>query len=228
MAAVYGHVVFVVGLESLFRVRGVIWTVITTFVIGPLYISVAVEAVLIYLSIHLLLPRRLANSDLGVHFFDPRQMGGFRPFGALLKRSYYLYTTGLLLYLTWIYGPILVPYEFVVVSEPGTVAAVFFTLLWLVGLATLSYSIYKVHQLMAREKEAKIQEIEAELHDTVDDPYDIGSAKISDREKFDEVQQRLDFVRSTSTYPTTFTMWTQILISVILPQIVQLSVQTTL
>ena len=120
----YGHVVFVVGLDALVRVRGVVWTVITTFVISPFYIAVVVEAVLLYLSVHILLPRRLANSDLDVHFLDPRQMGGFRPLGNLLKRSYYLYTAGLLLYLAWIYGPVVVPDEFVVSAtteaEDGT------------------------------------------------------------------------------------------------------------
>lgn len=224
----YGHVVFVVGLDALVRVRGVVWTVITTFVISPFYIAVVVEAVLLYLSVHILLPRRLANSDLDVHFLDPRQMGGFRPLGNLLKRSYYLYTAGLLLYLAWIYGPVVVPDEFVVVAEPGLVEAAFFTLLWITGLATLSYSIHTVHRIMAREKEQKIREIEVELRDTIDDPYDIGTAEIRDLERFDEIQQRLEFVRATGTYPTTFTMWAQILVSVILPQVVQLSVQTTL
>jgi hypothetical protein len=161
VVAVFGHTVFVVGLDSLFRIRGVVWTLITSFVIGPLYVSVVVEAVLLYLSIHLLLPRRVADAGLGVHFFDPRRMGGYRPLGELLKRSYYLYTAGLLLYLAWIYGPVVVPYEFTVPAEPGLGAAVVFTVLWLVGIVTVSYSIYTIHRIMAREKEAKIREIES-------------------------------------------------------------------
>jgi len=40
-----------------------------------------------------------------------------------------------------------------------------------------------------------------------------------------EITRQLEHVRSMKEYPTTFTMWSQILVSVILPQILNMSVQ---
>jgi len=41
-------------------------------------------------------------------------------------------------------------------------------------------------------------------------------------------ERQLSEVRATRTYPTTFTMWSQIGISVLLPQVLQLVVRSTL
>ncbi len=225
VATFYVYIVFGLGLESLFAEQGIAQGIVTNFVANPVvYAPVAIEFGLLYISAHVLLPRRVEQADVGLFFFDPRNMGGFKPVGELLKRSYYLYTGFLLLYLAFVYGPSVTGVGDQL-TEPGLTEAAFFTGLWAIGLATLSYSIYKTHQIMAAEKERRYAEIEEEIRQVVDNPHDITDASIEDEEQFQEIERRLEQVRTTSEYPTTFTMWTQIGISVLLPQLLQLSVQ---
>lgn len=185
-----------------------------------------VEFVLLYFSIHVLLPRRIASTDIGLFFYDPRNMGGLAPIGQLFKRTYYLFTAGLLLYFVVVYGHIIFseviqnPYP-----EPGLVTTAFFSFAWFVGLGLTTYSMYTIHRVMSSEKEQRIRRLEERMREAIDNPYDIESAKITDSEKLDDTRRRLKQVRATKEYPTTFTMWSQILISVLLPQAVNLAVQ---
>jgi hypothetical protein len=144
----------------------------------------------------------------------------------LFKKSYYVYTAGLLVYLAFFYGPVVMaggPTGGAV--QTGPVIVVLFTVLWLLGIGTLSYSMYQTHRIMASEKEARLDEIESKLREVVSDPYEADEPEIIDTEKLEAIQFQLDQIRNTSEYPTTFTMWTQLGISVILPQALQLSLQ---
>jgi len=189
------------------------------------FLPVIVEFGLTYYSIHFLLPRRLKSADLNMFFYDPRNMGGFAAVGELLKRSYYLYTVGLLLFFFLVYGAVFLSLGGYV---PGMFELVFFSTAWFVGLLSIGYSMYTIHQLMSEEKEERIRELEDELHEALENPYDITNSSITDPEQLKEARRRLEQVRNTRVYPATFTMWSQIAISVLFPQLLQLTTQTVL
>ncbi|MBX0286582.1 hypothetical protein [Haloarcula salinisoli] len=189
------------------------------------FLPVIVEFALTYYGIHFLLPRRFENAGFNLFFYDPRNMGGFAAVGQLLKRSYYLYTAGLVLFFFLVYGPVLLAVDGYV---PGLFELLFFSAAWFVGLLSIGYSMHTMHQFMSAEKEQRIRELEEELHGAIENPYDINNSRVADQEQLDDARRRLEQVRSTRVYPATFTMWSQIAISVLLPQLLQITVQTAL
>lgn len=226
VVATYLNVFFGIGLDTLISEAGTWPIIVRLFVATPLaYIPIIIDVGTMFLGVHFLLPRRLAEKDLNLFFYDPRNMGGFAPIGQLLKRSYYIYTGGLLAYFFFIYIPIIFSGVIDSSYEANPVTAVFFSLAWLVGVVSIGYSMWKVHTLMANKKEQRLQELEEDLQSVIENPYDIRTSSVADEGRLDEITRRLDHVRSMKEYPTTFTMWSQILISVILPQILNMSVQ---
>jgi hypothetical protein len=111
-------------------------------------------------------------------------------------------------------------------AEAGDVDLAFFSAAWLVGLASIGYSMYTVYGIMSEKKEQRIRELEDELHAAIENPYDINASTVADEEKLNDIRRRLDEVRNTRVYPATVTMWSQIAISVLLPQALQRTVQT--
>ena len=189
------------------------------------FVPFIIEFGLIYLSVHFLIPRRIKKADLNLFYYDPRNMGGFAPVGQLLKRSYYLYTVGLLLFFIVVYVPFLVP-----TMEPafslGIIPFLFFSGAWLLGVISIGYSMMTMHRIMATKKEKRIQEIEDEIREEIiDNPHDINSSEVTEEEQLKDLNRRLEQVRGTRVYPATFTMWSQIAISVLLPQALQVVVQ---
>lgn len=218
------------GAETLIAVDGFVKFVIGQFVLAPLVnLVLVVEFSLLFLGIHLVLPRRIAKADPDLFFYDPRDMGGFGAVGQLLKRSYYIYTAGVLVYFVVAYGDAIAstildaPYP-----EPGLQVAVFFTLAWGVGFVSIIYSMQQIHRLMSQKKQQRIRELEADLRGIIENPYDIRSSRVADADAMETKERQLSEVRATRAYPTTFTMWSQIAISVLLPQVLQLVVQSTL
>ncbi|MFB6143253.1 MAG: hypothetical protein ABEJ30_07935 [Halorientalis sp.] len=212
--------VFVLGIGNLVEIDGIGLVIYGQFAFLLVYIPVLVEFGLSYLAVHFVVPRRLSHSSIDMFFHDPRKMGGFQPIGELLKRSYYLYTATLILYFIQTKGPVLLsrytasPYR---VPNAPIIEAVL-SVGWLVGVGTLAYSMHRVHTLMKSQKDQRIRELERELTDVMDQPYDIREVEITDKERYDTIQDRLQHVRDTATYPTTFTMWSQIFVSALLPQ----------
>lgn len=213
-----------VGVSSIVAVGGD-FALINWLVIWPVaYLPFVVEFALIYFGIHALIPRRISRADLGLFFYDPRNMGGFGPLGQFLKRSYYLYTIGLLLYLVLVYGPVITAIG-QTPKEPGLFLNLFFSIAWLVGVISIGYSMLKIHRIMSEKKEERIRELEEELREIIENPYDINSSEVADRDRFEDVSRRLENVRETREFPATFTMWSQIAIGVILPQALQVAIQ---
>jgi len=83
------------------------------------------------------------------------------------------------------------------------------------------------HRIMAGEKDDRIRELEAELRETIENPYDITDSGVTNEARFADIERRLAEVRETKVYPATFTMWSQIAVSVLLPQALQLAVSAT-
>ncbi|WP_435185043.1 hypothetical protein [Halobellus sp. EA9] len=218
------------GFGTIAAYEGVVVAIASYLFLQPfVYLPIVVEFGLVYFSVHVLLPRRIETAGLGLFFYDPRNMGGFGSVGELLKRSYYLFTAGLLLYFFSKYGPWLlsqigpVPYP-----EPGVSTAVFFSVAWLVGCLSIAYSMLSLHRIMSEEKETKIRELEDEMRDIIENPYDINASSVTDESELEDVTRRLEQVRSTRVYPATFTMWSQIGISVLLPQVLQVALRATM
>lgn len=218
--------VFALGIGNLIEIDG-----IGLFVWGQLgyllvYIPVLVEFGLSYFAVHFVVPRRVKRAGLGVFFHDPRKMGGFQPIGELLKRSYYLYTAALILYFVQTKGPVILsrytasPYN----APEAPIVEVVLTVGWLVGVATIGYSMYHVHSIMKSQKEQRIRELERDLTDVMEQPFDVREAQITKPDRYETIQERLRHVRDTNTYPTTFAMWSQIFLSVLLPQALNLVV----
>lgn len=223
----YGNLFVLLGLSTAIGIQGVVAGVLLNVLVVPLvYTPLIVEFALLYFGLHFLLPRRIAQADLELFYYDSRNMGGFATVGRLLKRSYYLFTVGLLLYLTFIYAAVVFP-DIIPTPYPelDPIIAVGFSILWLVGLTSIVYSMYRIHMVMKRKKEERIREMEDEIRAILDDPYDINTAHIADADTREEIQHRINQVKSTREYPSTFTMWSQIAISVLLPQALNLAVQ---
>ena len=227
LVLIYTNLFVLLGASTVIEIEGVVQTLFSNLLVVPfITIPLLVEFALLYVGIHVLVPRRIAKADLDLFFYDPRRMGGFAKIGQLLKRSYYLYTVGLLLYFFLIYGPIIFDdILFTPYPEPSVAIAAMFSLLWLVGVISIGYSMYRVHVIMAAKKEQRIDEIEAEIRGLLEDPYDIHSSNLANYDQYEEIQHRLEQVRATREYPSTFTMWSQIGISVLLPQALNLVVQ---
>lgn len=223
----FAYQVFVIGIQTVVQNQGIAGIAFTLVLLPGCYLPVAIDFVSEYATLHLFIPRWLSKQDIGLFFFDPQNMGGFQPIGKLLKNSYYLYTVGLLLYLAFYFGPLVTPIRGQIAGSPRPADALMFSVLWLFGVATLSYSMFKIHRLMKSEREEHLRLIEAEIHEIIDNPHDISKAEVTDQEQLDSLEYRLGQVRATSEYPTTFTMWVQIGISVLLPQILQMALQAT-
>jgi hypothetical protein len=223
----YAFVIVVLGVPEVVEISGIGLVLYAQLVSFPLIIvPILSELAVSYVAVHVLVPKRLEAADLGLFFYDPRNLGGFEPVGELLKRSYYIYTAILLLWFLQSHAPVLLagvietPYP-----GPEPVFQLVLTGVWVVGVLSIGYSMYRVHGVMESKKEQRLRSLEAELKAAVDDPYDANPANIADRERYDDAMEHVEQVRQTKTYPTTFAMWSQIFLSVLLPQALNMAVQ---
>jgi hypothetical protein len=226
LAIYYVYIFLIIGLPAYLETFGVISTFAFAGVIYPLgYIPIAVEFTVLFASIHFVLPRQIAKTRPSLAFLDPRNLGGFYPIGKLLKRTYYIYTAGLLFFLCYIYGPTMTGLGTAGISRVGTPEAAFFTLLWVFGLTAVGTSMFTIHRLMVREKESHLSQLEQQLYDIVDNPYDISSTELHDNPEIEQIQQRIEQVQAMREYPTTTSTSTQLLVSILLPEILNLLLQ---
>jgi hypothetical protein len=223
----YAFVGSVFGASRLVEIGGLGLVLYAQLVSFPLIIiPVLTELTISYVGIHVFVPRRLKKADMGLFFYDPRNLGGFEPIGELLKHSYYIYTAVLLLWFLQTHLPVIFSS---VLNSPYPAPDPFFqailSAVWLVGVVSIGYSMYHVHSLMKSKKEGRVSTLEDEIKDIVEDPYDATPTNITDDERYENAQKNLKEVKQTKTYPTTFTMWSQIFLSVLLPQALNMAVQ---
>jgi hypothetical protein len=223
LGAYYAYILGVIGLPSYIETFGVVPTAAFAGVIYPLgYVPIAVDFVTQFASIQFVLPVRIARVRPTPAFLDPRNLGGFYPIGELFKRTYYIYTVGLLLYLCYVYGPGLTGLGTAAVSRAGTPEAGFFTLLWAFGLVAVGSSMFTVHRLMASEKKSHLSQLEQQLHDIVTNPYDISSAELHNNPEVEQIQRRIEQVRAMREYPASINTSMQLLASLLAPEIINL------
>ncbi|GAB7008481.1 hypothetical protein [Halorubrum trueperi] len=189
-------------------------------VANPIWLSMAAQFFAIYLSIVLIAPWRLWKSDIGIHFLDPEQLGGLRPLGELIKHAYYYMVAGLIIVALIVYEPML--------SDPTvevTAATnLFFTLAWVGTIATIGFGVFILHRFMHREKRRELRRLEEVRKRYTNNPWDIATYTVSqDKEDVvEEIRHRMSIVSETNEYPATFSIWSQLLISIVLPKAVQL------
>ncbi|MFB6084311.1 MAG: hypothetical protein ABEJ94_08715 [Halorientalis sp.] len=218
------NAVFVIGLPALYAAGGVAdlvqFLVIIPFGYAPIF-GVFLST---YLGVEILLPRRIAASDLGLYYHDPENLGGMRPVGELVKLAYYTLIAGLILYAVALYGPYLLRDYLAWAVAPSRIANVLFTGVWIVTLGTMVYGLHTLHTFMRRQKREKIQQLDAAAREIVDRPWDIEQFELPDesQERYDDLRSRMDLVSATKEYPATFTMWFQLAIGVIAPKAIQL------
>jgi hypothetical protein len=215
------------NIQTLIETEGLITTIVGQLIIVPLVnVPVILEFVILFFGVHLILPNRISQANFKLFFHDPRNMGGLNNIGQLLKQSYYLYTGGVLLYFVVAYGPVIFSY---LISTPrptpGTDVVALFSLIWTIGLGSVIYSFYKIHRIMASEKERRLNEIESDIKTLIENPFEVRSSRVTNKEAMDTKERQLRQIQSTKTYPATFTMWWQLGLSVLLPQALQLAVQ---
>lgn len=223
----YAFITIILGIPELIEIGGiglVLWAQLVTFPL--IIIPVLTELAISYIAVHFLVPRRIRKADLGLFFYDPRDLGGFEPIGELLKRSYYIYTGILLLWFLQTHLPVLLvglldsPYP-----PPGPIYQIALSAIWVVGVLTIGYSMIRIHRIMSSKKADRVQSLEDELKSVVENPYDATPENIAKPKQYEKIQTNLEQVKLTKTYPTTFAMWSQIFLSVLLPQALNMVVQ---
>ncbi|CCQ36763.1 uncharacterized protein Nmlp_2604 [Natronomonas moolapensis 8.8.11] len=219
-------VLFVIGatvqfLPSVTDPSGLVFTdyVMNYFVLPFVYTPIVIQFLAVYFSIEFIAPFRLWRSTVGIDFLDPEGVGGLRPLGELVKTAYYYIGAGLIGYAFVIYAP-LIDTGWV----PNTGVNVIFTTVWIISIGTVAFAVLILHRFMRREKRAELQRLEAELSAHIDSRYDILEYEIQDdrQEYVQNLQDRIQKVSKTREYPATFTIWTQILLSIALPKAFQL------
>lgn len=218
------NALFILGLPTLYDAGGVAdltqFLVIIPFGYAPifgLFLST-------YIAVEILVPRRIAASDVGLYYHDPEQLGGMRPIGELVKLAYYFLIIGLILYAIALYGPYLLRGYFSWAVAPGQIANILFTAVWVVTLGTMVYGLHTLHKFMRRQKREKIQQLDNQARDLVDKPWDIEQFELREeaQEDYEDLRTRMELVSATKEYPATFTMWAQLAVGVIAPKAIQL------
>lgn len=216
----YAFVEAAISFSGLVEISGIGLVLYGQLVSYPLIIiPILVELTLSYVAIHVVVPRRLAQADFDLFFYDPRNLGGFEPVGQLLKRSYYIYTGILLLWFFQTHAPVILN-EFLTspYPPPGPIFQTILSGAWIVGVVSIGYSMYRVHKIMKVKKEERIQQLGEEIKNSLHDPYDAHPENIDDPDRYEKARETLAQVKNTKTLPTTFKMDSQIIISILLPQ----------
>jgi hypothetical protein len=218
------NALLIIGLPTLYDAGGIA-DVIQFLVIIPFgYAPIFALFLSTYIAVEILVPRRIATSDIGLYYHDPEQLGGMRPTGELVKLAYYFLIIGLILYAIALYGPYLLRDYLSWAVAPGQIANILFTAVWIVTLATMVYGLHTLHKFMRRQKREKIQQLDDKAREFVDEPWDIEQFELREeaQEDYEDLRTRMEFVSATKEYPATFTMWAQLTVGVIAPKAIQL------
>lgn len=194
---------------------------VANFVVFPfVYAPILVQFAVVYVGIEFLAPWRLSRSDVGVDFLDPHGVGGLRPLGELVKTAYYYVVAGLLAYALITYAPFVSTPEWSVSAAAGTI----FTAAWIVSVGTVAFAVFTLHRFMRHEKRTELRRLEDDRRALMDDPWNVRAYEIPDskRDRLDDLERRIDRVSATREYPATFSIWTQLLLSVAVPKGLQL------
>lgn len=217
----------IVGLDRIEAVEGIAGVVGFVVVIPFGYAPIAATFLATFVSVEVLLPRRLEDEDVGLYFLDPEHLGGMRPVGELVKWAYYYVMLGLVVYAVATYGPHVLggALEYTAYEPPGTIVNATFTAIWIAAVLTMVYGIHVLHRYMVGEKRTELRRLDERVQAYVDDPMDVANYSVDPAEasEFEALRSRMDDVASTREFPATFTMWSQVVVGVALPKALQLA-----
>lgn len=200
--------------------------VVRFLVVTPFgYVPVLATFLATYVAVEVVLPRRIAAADVALDYLDPERLGGMRPVGELVKLAYYYLMVGLVAYAVATYGPYVLggAFAYRALDAPGLAVNAVFTAVWLLAVGVMAYGIYVLHQHMARQKRERLYELDRRARAHVDDPWDIRSFDALDPPpEYQRYRERVELVTATKEYPATFTMWSQLVVGVMLPKALQL------
>lgn len=223
-AVIYFNGVFLLTVPVIVETDGVAG-LIGNFVLNPLvYVPVAVDFLAAFVAVQILLPRRIRNSDFELDFLDPEGLGGLRPVGELVKHTYYYFVIGMVAVALFVYGPWLFGGTFDAPVEPSSFINTLFTVAWLVGAGFVAHALYVFHRFMNEEKRERLHELNEQYRTLAENPYSITEHSIPEERtaEAEEIRNRMDQITSTNEYPATFSMWTQLLIGIVLPKALQM------
>jgi len=189
-------------------------------VANPIWASIAAQFLAVYLAIVLLAPWRLWNSDVGIDFLDPEGLGGLRPLGELIKHAYYYLVAGLIAFALLLYTPGISAPEL----ERTAATNVSFTVAWIAAVATVAVGVFILHRFMRQHKRHELRRLKKAKQRQMENPWDIAKYTVSPdkRDIVEEVDSRIEKVSATNEYPATFSIWSQLLLSIIIPKAAQL------
>jgi ABC-type multidrug transport system fused ATPase/permease subunit len=193
---------------------------IANFLVFPfVFVPIVIQFFVVYMSIEFFAPWQLSKSEVGIYFLDPQGVGGLRPLGELVKKAYYYIVAGLVGYALITYAPF-VDSTWTVSAAAGTI----FTAVWIVTVASVAFAVFTLHRFMHKAKRQEIQRLETELRDYIQNPWDVKTYEVPEekREQVEDLRERIDHVSATSEYPATFSIWSQLLLSIALPKAIQL------
>lgn len=215
--------IFNIGIGQITEIGGVSELIGVSIILPLGYGIIFAEFLASYVGILVVLPTRIRQTDFKINFLDPEGLGGLRPVGELMKLAYYFVVFGLIAFAIMLYGPSIInnltgsPYD-----DPGLVQDALFTLVWILAIGTMLYGLSQIHWFMKREKRRELTRLDREARDLVDEPFDMEDFEIRNKEKFESLRRKMEYINNTQEYPTTFTMWVQLSIGIILPKAVQL------
>lgn len=197
---------------------------VTGLIIIPLgYVPVAIEFLATYLGVVVLFPRRIIRSDLEPYFPDPERVGGLRPVGELIKSAYYLLMSGLVVFALRAYLPHITTVFASEANPPGIVYNLMFTSFWVISVVTVAYGVFSLHLFLRREKREKLKQLDEQARELYEAPWEIQEfSEPADATEYQQLRQRINHVKGTKEYPGTFSMWSQLLLGLVIPKAVQL------
>lgn len=215
----YVRVVSLGGPITIYRDQG-LSVLIGWMVANPIWASIAAQFLSVYLSIVLLAPWRLWNADVGIDFLDPEGLGGLRPLGELIKHAYYYLVAGLIAFAFLLYTPGISTPDL----ERTAATNISFTLAWALAVATVAVGVFILHRFMRQNKRYELRRLKKIKQNYVENPWDIARYTVSQDKQdiVEEIDSRMEKVSGTNEYPATFSIWSQLLLSIVVPKAAQL------
>lgn len=113
--------------------------------------------------------------------------------------------------------------------DASVTAGTIFTIAWLATIATVAFAVYILHRFLHREKREELEQLELKLRQRMENPWSIQEyqPKEGKENEVDDLRQRINEVSATREYPATFSIWTQLLLSIVIPKALQLFLTST-
>lgn len=211
------------GPIAIYQDRG-LSEIIGWLVANPIWATIASQFLAVYLSIVMLAPWRIWRSDVGIDFLDPEGLGGLRPIGELIKHAYYYQVAGLIAFALILYTP-----GVSTVGVERTAATnVFFSIAWVGAVATIAIGVFILHRFMHQEKRHELLRLKKIKQQHIDNKWNVVEYTITDEKEslISEIDDRMELVSTTNEYPATFSIWSQLILSIVLPKAVQVAISS--